>query len=715
MRTIKTVFILTIFSLGFSHIKAQDLNENPKATFQNQELLYFNLNAVQPRLKAASLNLQTYLKTKPLTPALAASLQNIVDNNPAVDLSVAVMFSNGDIWTGAHGNSHDTAKITPATIFNIGSITKTFVAATILKLVDEGKLSLDDSIYKYLPKYKYVDSCITIRMLLNHTSGVYNFTDNSAYLSQIANSPNIELLPEQVIKQYLLPAIFSPGTSQSYSNTNYLLAGMIISKITGKNAAVYLRDYIFEPFNLTSTFIYPEKRDSLDICDVGVIQGGNDTAGLSSISTAGAMMSTPYDLVKWAAYLYQGKVFSETALKQMLTPPTAISKYGLGVSIMTLISNTAPITVYGHTGEWSNESYFCFSPIDTVAIAACYKTKYANNSIIQYVYNLLKGFPGPINDSICNAIELIEGENSISANPFAGIEKGEPSPPMYNCNVTDGWCRESGMESTTWYWFKAPDNGVINVAVGTYNSRLAIYQSKNADSILNGSYKLIAANDNALSSKYPAVFNIKNLIPNEKYYLQLDGYHASKIDFKIYINTPDLQIELEKDTVILDPSTGNCDSLNLSVTGQWTTSCTASWANISPASGLNNGKLYINSKNDNTTLQDRKTIAKITIAIKPGQLTKYITIIQKPGITDIAENRKNEFSIYPNPSTHEIILINFQSKSQFYIFDITGKFIYSKQSLSCNETIDVSQLPSGIYFIKATNTNSTQVQKFVKE
>lgn len=117
--------------------------------------------------------------------------------------------------------------------FRIGSVTKTFIGTVVLKLVDEGKISLDASLASYLPEYNFPKAnIITVRMLGNMTSGIYNFSDNrDFYMNQIDKNFNINYEPDSLVKIALkFPLNFEPGTQYEYSNTNTILLGLICTK-----------------------------------------------------------------------------------------------------------------------------------------------------------------------------------------------------------------------------------------------------------------------------------------------------------------------------------------------------------------------------------------------------------------------------------------------------------------------------------------------------
>jgi len=123
---------------------------------------------------------------------LQETLDREIQKSGARGVSAAVIFPDREIWTGVSGFSHDTVSMEPDMLFAIGSITKNVVAANILKLAEEGALSLDDPLSEWLPAYAHIDSAITIRQLLNHTSGIYMFWENQKIWDDLtAHSPTV--------------------------------------------------------------------------------------------------------------------------------------------------------------------------------------------------------------------------------------------------------------------------------------------------------------------------------------------------------------------------------------------------------------------------------------------------------------------------------------------------------------------------------------------
>ncbi|MCD6249949.1 MAG: beta-lactamase family protein [candidate division Zixibacteria bacterium] len=187
--------------------------------------------------------------------------ENIEDINGR-GVSVAVIMPGRPIWKGVAGISHDTISISPDMLFAIGSITKNFVASLTLKLVEEGKLSLEDSLHSWLPAYSHIDSTITIRQLLNHSSGIYMFWSNQQIWDDLKKDRTKIWTPEEVLSYIKEPYSFAPGEGFRYSNTNYLLMAMIIEKATGSNLSTEFRERFWKPLEIDNAYFIYRRRYS---------------------------------------------------------------------------------------------------------------------------------------------------------------------------------------------------------------------------------------------------------------------------------------------------------------------------------------------------------------------------------------------------------------------------------------------------------------------
>ncbi len=131
---------------------------------------------------------------------------------------------------------------------------------------------------------------------------------------------------------------------------------------------------------------------------------------------------------------------------------------------------------------------------------------------------------GPVNDDVCNAIELSQG-NHLFNNIYATVEDGEPAPPEGDCNTALEWCVEGGLQNSVWFWFTAPASGKVSFTTEGMDTQIAVYKAEDCDSILLGGYKMVAANDDYFeeSKFFAAALNMISVIPGQKYFIQIDG------------------------------------------------------------------------------------------------------------------------------------------------------------------------------------------------
>lgn len=249
--------------------------------------------------------------------------------------------------------SGDPASASAASLWRVGSVTKTYVAATILTLVRDAKVSLDDPLAKWVPSVPKTDG-VTVRMLLNHTSGIFNYTEVPAFFAD----PKKKWTPREIVDLATAnEPYFAPGKSWQYSNTNYVLLGMIAEKAGGAKVSALIRARALEPAGLTHTFLDGEE-PLVGALATGFSKTGKDVTQQSDMSgpwTAGAMAASGADLCDWVARLFgERKVLGEAELKLMIDDSIKLGftqqRYGLGV----MISNGGPAGVgYGHGGDIS--------------------------------------------------------------------------------------------------------------------------------------------------------------------------------------------------------------------------------------------------------------------------------------------------------------------------------------------------------------------------
>ena len=290
--------------------------------------------------------------------------ESIIDYN-VKGVSASVLIQGDVNWTGSVGVSHGNIPITANSIFIVGSVTKTFTSALVLKLKEEGLLSLDDSLYKWIPSYANIDSTITIRQLLNHTSGIYDYSRHPDFWTTVAGDLNKNWSPEELLNSFLLSSYFPAGTDFHYSNSNYIILGMIAEKAAQSGIAALFRNRIFIPLGLNNTFLAGEETIGgsfahgwYDLTNNGILDDVSAYPGTAFYSvswTSGAIASSALDLGKFLQALFTGGLLTQSSLNEMLNyhSPTYsdfYNGYGLGIGSLGIIL-VGNITAVGHAGD----------------------------------------------------------------------------------------------------------------------------------------------------------------------------------------------------------------------------------------------------------------------------------------------------------------------------------------------------------------------------
>lgn len=320
--------------------------------------------------------------------------------------NVAILRKDKILFSGSYGYSDAAAGKTNslATQFRIGSITKTFTAALIMRLEERGKISLGDKISKYLPEYSYGDS-VAIKNLLNHTSGIRSFTSIDRFQQ---GKMGMSGIPEVIGTFIGAPLQFSPGSNYQYSNSNYLLLGYIAEKVSGKKLSELLRDEITRPLGMNATGLDSDDRESKNkaLGHEASVRSDLDLSPANNIrllSGAGAMYSTIGDLARWGRAMFGNQILSDSSRSQMFRP--YLKDYGLGWQVGKHRGRLS----YSHSGsiDGFKSNIQLFPESETVII---FLSNYFNT-------------PGP---EICAALEAIAfnepfqipaGKKAVSLSP----------------------------------------------------------------------------------------------------------------------------------------------------------------------------------------------------------------------------------------------------------------------------------------------------------
>jgi D-alanyl-D-alanine carboxypeptidase len=255
--------------------------------------------------------------------------------------------------------------------YRVGSITKTFVATVLLQLEAEGRLSLDDTVEKWLPGVVHGNghdgSRITLRQLLNHTSGIFNYTADETFgRTYFLKDGFLEhrydtQSPEQLVATAMAhKPDFAPGTSWNYSNTNYVVAGMVIQKATGRSYGEEIRHRIIEPLHLTATSVpgtrvtvpKPSSRAYSKLARTATGPTYDVTELNPSLaSSAGEMISDSADLNRFYSALLKGRLLPPKQLREMKTTVAVAELPGTGYGLALMDRElSCGVHVWGHDG-----------------------------------------------------------------------------------------------------------------------------------------------------------------------------------------------------------------------------------------------------------------------------------------------------------------------------------------------------------------------------
>jgi D-alanyl-D-alanine carboxypeptidase len=341
----------------------------------------------------------------PSPPNMRDTLQRRLDRLRVRDgipgVSVAILFPDGTTWVGTSGlaNVRTGEAVEPDTAFAIASISKTFTSALIMALSEEGAVDLGSPVARYLPELS-VDGRVTVRMLLDHTSGLRDFfldpRIDKALLADRGRTWDARRSLRYVGRPY-----FKPGKGWHYSNTNYLLLGLIAERVGGRSLSAQLRARFFEPLELDHTFEQihgspagpvahgyrfdgaSTKLRPVDLSD------GTDMAPFTSVVTAagaaGSIASTPTDLVHWVRALYGGDVLDPDTLSAMVgdvaltAAKDATIPYGLGVQAVAFDGHPT----LGHSGRLLGfRAVVRWLPRERIAIAVVTNQSRSDPSVI---------------------------------------------------------------------------------------------------------------------------------------------------------------------------------------------------------------------------------------------------------------------------------------------------------------------------------------------
>lgn len=275
-------------------------------------------------------------------------------------LSIAVVRNGRVVKVQGYGraNIECNVPVKRDTIFQIQSVTKSFTAAGILMLVEEDKVGLDDPVSRHLDGSAEAWRNLTVRHLLTHTSGLKD------YINEPTQSLCLDITDDEVLKAAAArPMNFTPGTRYQYSNTNYLLLGMLIRKVTGKGYGDFLTERVFRPLGMDQTRIYSwseiiPNRAAGYLRSGSVWSNGEYIAPKVLAYPGGGILSTARDLAKWDIALSEGRILRDGTRRQMWAPARlndgTESHYGFGWDMGSIAGHPYQNHNGGHSTGFSS-------------------------------------------------------------------------------------------------------------------------------------------------------------------------------------------------------------------------------------------------------------------------------------------------------------------------------------------------------------------------
>ncbi|MEV6560520.1 serine hydrolase domain-containing protein [Nocardia sp. NPDC051756] len=300
----------------------------------------------------------------------------------ATGIQVRIHYDGGDTTASAGAAVLGSDESVPTDgRFRIASITKMFVATVVLQLVDERRLALDDLVDRYLPQFG-LDSRITIRMLLNHTSGVANFSSDvdarGIPYPELAYDFDHQYRPEELVRYALSKSpLFTPGTRSRYANTNYVLAAMVIETVTGTPYEQQIADRILQPLELRQTVTPHASHDVPDPhahAYMAALPLGSPLLDVTLqnptyLGASGEMISTTADLVAFLEAVLGGQVLAPDTVDQMLTTQPVnvggidLVEVGYGLGMMRVDFGDGCVG-FGHDGLIAGYASLLFASAD---------------------------------------------------------------------------------------------------------------------------------------------------------------------------------------------------------------------------------------------------------------------------------------------------------------------------------------------------------------
>ncbi|MGH1343952.1 MAG: serine hydrolase domain-containing protein [Nannocystales bacterium] len=313
---------------------------------------------------------------------LEATIEELDNEFEGMGIALAVRTGSGAQWAGALGLRNLRTPLEAGDVAQFGSVTKTVTATVTLQLVEEGLLSLDDTIDTFGIDLPHADT-ITVQQLLSHRSGLFNYTDDEAFMASLGETPQTADAVFDVVDDY--EPLFPPGAAWTYSNTNYMALGVILESVTGQPLEDIFYARVFGPLGMEDTGL--TDRDPIPgplahgfMEEDGVLEDVTFAFNKRAQGPDGALFSTLDDMLTWSHALYGGELLDPETLEAVVAPrsaeivsPVAAAygfeggDYGLGTIVL---EDELLGAVWGHAGNIRGyTAYVGYVPTLDVAVA----------------------------------------------------------------------------------------------------------------------------------------------------------------------------------------------------------------------------------------------------------------------------------------------------------------------------------------------------------
>ncbi len=360
---------------------------------------------------------------------LAAQLQNLLNSKIPANhgVSAHLIMPNGQTWSGTAGVNHQNVAITDSTVFHGASTTKLNIALLMLMLAQDGLLNLDDTWHTFLPNLNVAfNQSITVRQLLNHTSGIKDYLETAVTPTNVTSNFNYSYTPQYILENIVNPTPdFAPGTNFKYSSSNYVLAALIVEAVTGHGIEVELRNRIWNPLGMTHTYFgVCETHTEPDAgvwwtFNTGLTNYSNQPkTSMLSYGYGGAnIISCPQDLAKLLYALSNYQLLNAQHMTQMLTfVPQSYSSWTKGYGLGIHHNPQAGDTLLGHDGYYTNLTDMFYSKKYGFTLVTMTNTETTWFGIYNPMYTIIANY--------FKSVGIKEHENkmqvSIYPNPTTG-------------------------------------------------------------------------------------------------------------------------------------------------------------------------------------------------------------------------------------------------------------------------------------------------------